>query len=335
MDKLGDTVRVTAHEIDEKLSPIKTSLANFLKSGFSKLNSVIRFEQVANQTDDVVQTAVNTTSEVTVPDDPAVRMMIGKLLSTGLSLVVSIGLSYFLVKLLSNALDPTRKEKSAAQQKAAMMLQRLGVTDVKEKRTLSSFQTSPTTKRNVVAVKLQPAIIFVDEIDSFLRSRSSTDHEATAMIKTQFMSLWDGIITDPNCQIMIVGATNRPQDVDAAILRRMPCQFKIRKPAKEQRKHIMNIILEEEQVADIDLNKLGDLTDGFSGSDLKEGCRQAALYRVHEVLEAHRNLHGVDAFEIPTSDLRDMNMSDLEYGINQVKDSKELMAGSLSYPLLD
>lgn len=67
-------------------------------------------------------------------------------------------------------------------------------------------------------------------IDSFLRSRSSTDHEATAMIKTQFMSLWDGIITDPNCQIMIIGATNRPQDVDAAILRRMPCQFKIGKP---------------------------------------------------------------------------------------------------------
>lgn len=428
MDKLGDTVRVTAHEIDEKLSPYKTSLANFLKSGFSKLNSVIRFEQVANQTDDVVQTAVNTTSEVTVPDDPAVRMMIGKLLSTGLSLVVSIGLSYFLVKLLSNALDPTRKEKSAAQQKAAMMLQRLGVTDVK----LSDYELCiavnlvdpvsmgitwddigglkdvieqiketvifPFRRRELflhskllqppkgmllygppgcgktmiakatakaagcrfinlqisslvdkwygesqkraeavfsLAVKLQPAIIFVDEIDSFLRSRSSTDHEATAMIKTQFMSLWDGIITDPNCQIMIVGATNRPQDVDAAILRRMPCQFKIGKPAKEQRKHIMNIILEEEQVADIDLNKLGDLTDGFSGSDLKEGCRQAALYRVHEVLEAHRNLHGVDAFEIPTSDLRDMNMSDLEYGINQVKDSKELMAGSLSYPLLD
>ena len=66
--------------------------------------------------------------------------------------------------------------------------------------------------------------------DSFLRSRTSTDHEATAMMKTQFMSFWDGLITDSSCQIMIVGATNRPQDVDAAILRRMPSMFCIGLP---------------------------------------------------------------------------------------------------------
>lgn len=69
-------------------------------------------------------------------------------------------------------------------------------------------------------------------VDSFLRSRSSQDHEATAMIKAQFMSMWDGIITDPNCRIMIVAATNRPSDIDPAILRRLPCQFIIKKPVK-------------------------------------------------------------------------------------------------------
>ena len=66
--------------------------------------------------------------------------------------------------------------------------------------------------------------------DSFLRSRTSTDHEATAMMKTQFMSFWDGLVTESSCQIMIVGATNRPQDVDAAILRRMPSMFCIGLP---------------------------------------------------------------------------------------------------------
>lgn len=69
-------------------------------------------------------------------------------------------------------------------------------------------------------------------VDSFLRSRSSQDHEATAMIKAQFMSMWDGIITDPNCRIMIVAATNRPSDIDPAILRRLPCQFNIKKPVR-------------------------------------------------------------------------------------------------------
>ena len=80
------------------------------------------------------------------------------------------------------------------------------------------------------ALKLQPSIIFIDEIDSFLRSRSGSDHEATLMIKTQFMSFWDGLITNPSTHVMIMGASNRPQDVDAAILRRMPCQFKIGMP---------------------------------------------------------------------------------------------------------
>ena len=67
-------------------------------------------------------------------------------------------------------------------------------------------------------------------LDSFLRSRSSTDHEATAMIKTQFMSFWDGLTTDNDARVLIMGATNRPRDVDAAILRRMPSMFRISLP---------------------------------------------------------------------------------------------------------
>lgn len=69
--------------------------------------------------------------------------------------------------------------------------------------------------------------------DSLLRSRTSTDHEATNMIKTQFMSLWDGVLTNPNLQVMVMGATNRPQDVDQAIMRRLPCSFYIDLPVGE------------------------------------------------------------------------------------------------------
>lgn len=67
-------------------------------------------------------------------------------------------------------------------------------------------------------------------LDSFLRARTSNDHEATAMMKAQFMSLWDGLITDPGCTVIIMGATNRPQDLDRAILRRMPATFRIGLP---------------------------------------------------------------------------------------------------------
>ncbi|RXM96818.1 ATPase family AAA domain-containing protein 1-A [Acipenser ruthenus] len=85
-----------------------------------------------------------------------------------------------------------------------------------------------------LAVKIQPCIIFIDEIDSFLRNRSSLDHEATAMMKAQFMSLWDGLDTETDCQVMVMGASNRPQDVDPAILRRMPTTFQINFPVSQK-----------------------------------------------------------------------------------------------------
>ena len=70
-----------------------------------------------------------------------------------------------------------------------------------------------------MATKIQPCIIFIDEIDSLLRVRDQHDHEATAMIKAQFMQLWDGLTTDNSSTVLVMGATNRPNDVDKAILR--------------------------------------------------------------------------------------------------------------------
>lgn len=137
-----------------------------------------------------------------------------------------------------------------------------------------------------LAVKLQPCIIFIDEIDSFLRSRSSQDHEATAMMKTQFMMLWDGLSTDADQTVIVMGATNRPQDLDKAILRRMPAQFHIAPPNDEQRLKILRLILGVERVTeDVDLNRLAKLSNGFSGSDLREMCRNASVYRVREFMK--------------------------------------------------
>lgn len=70
---------------------------------------------------------------------------------------------------------------------------------------------------------MKSSLIFYADwiIDSFLRSRKSDDHECTSTIKTQFMTLWDGLTTSQTeNRILVVGATNRPEDVDAAILRR-------------------------------------------------------------------------------------------------------------------
>ncbi|XP_006625621.2 outer mitochondrial transmembrane helix translocase [Lepisosteus oculatus] len=182
-----------------------------------------------------------------------------------------------------------------------------------------------------LAVKIQPCIIFIDEIDSFLRSRSSMDHEATAMMKAQFMSLWDGLETGSDCQVMVMGATNRPQDVDPAILRRMPTTFQINLPSQKQRQDILKLILAGENLSNaINLKEIAEKTGGYSGSDLKELCRDAAMYRVRDYVRkqqmkqiAHQ-LQELDVEERPVDEdrLRPVTQLDLLFGLEKMKDSK-------------
>uniref|UniRef100_W5NE94 Outer mitochondrial transmembrane helix translocase n=1 Tax=Lepisosteus oculatus TaxID=7918 RepID=W5NE94_LEPOC len=181
-----------------------------------------------------------------------------------------------------------------------------------------------------LAVKIQPCIIFIDEIDSFLRSRSSMDHEATAMMKAQFMSLWDGLETGSDCQVMVMGATNRPQDVDPAILRRMPTTFQINLPLlKFEVLKLINLAGENLSNA-INLKEIAEKTGGYSGSDLKELCRDAAMYRVRDYVRkqqmkqiAHQ-LQELDVEERPVDEdrLRPVTQLDLLFGLEKMKDSK-------------
>ncbi|KAG0099094.1 hypothetical protein BGZ93_009176 [Podila epicladia] len=136
-----------------------------------------------------------------------------------------------------------------------------------------------------LAHKMQPAIIFIDEIDSFLRERRSNDHEITSMMKAEFMSMWDGLTTGEDTRIIVLGATNRPNDIDSAILRRMPKRFAIKLPSEEQRMNILKLMLAETKLeAGFDFRTLVRKTAGFSGSDLKEACRNASMLPLREYL---------------------------------------------------
>ena len=174
-----------------------------------------------------------------------------------------------------------------------------------------------------LARKIQPCIIFIDEIDSLLRVRTQQDHEATAMIKAQFLQLWDGLSTDTN-PVVVIGATNRPKDVDTAILRRMPLTFKLGLPDRSQRREIVSAVMRLEQVDEsVDTFRLAKLTEGFSGSDLREVCRSAAMVRVREMSGEEDSL-------------RPINMEDMLAALGKMRESRVHcgMAGSSS-PDLD
>ncbi|XP_060762813.1 outer mitochondrial transmembrane helix translocase [Neoarius graeffei] len=186
-----------------------------------------------------------------------------------------------------------------------------------------------------LAVKLQPCIIFIDEIDSFLRCRSSLDHEATAIMKAQFMSLWDGLETGPDTQVMVMGATNRPQDVDTAIRRRMPAAFHVGLPNVAQRKEILHLILSGENLSPaVNLLEIAEQTEGFSGSDLREVCRDAALYRVRDFTRKQQIKRITQQLRLQQDEdetedsvcLRPISQLDLLFGLDKMNESKQATA---------
>ncbi|GMH29613.1 hypothetical protein Nepgr_031456 [Nepenthes gracilis] len=140
-----------------------------------------------------------------------------------------------------------------------------------------------------LAYKLQPAIIFIDEVDSFLGQRRNSDHEALTNMKTEFMALWDGFTTDQNARVMVLAATNRPSELDEAILRRFSQGFEIGMPDRKERAEILKVILRDEGVeGGIDFDRVAGLCEGYTGSDLFDLCKKAAYLPIRELLDEEK-----------------------------------------------
>ncbi|KAF6136210.1 hypothetical protein GIB67_001619 [Kingdonia uniflora] len=157
-----------------------------------------------------------------------------------------------------------------------------------------------------LAYKLQPAIIFIDEVDSFLGQRRTTDHEALSNMKTEFMALWDGFTTDQNARVMVLAATNRPSELDEAILRRLPQAFEIGIPDRKERVQILKVILKDETVENgIDFDRISSMCEGYTGSDLFELCKEAAYFPLRDLLDEEKKGE-------PSHAPRPMSQSDIE-----------------------
>ncbi|KAL8544153.1 hypothetical protein ACS0TY_004619 [Phlomoides rotata] len=140
-----------------------------------------------------------------------------------------------------------------------------------------------------LAAKVSPTIIFVDEVDSMLGQRTRVgEHEAMRKIKNEFMSHWDGLLTKPGERILVLAATNRPFDLDEAIIRRFERRIMVGLPSVENREMILRTLLSKEKVEDLDFKELATMTEGYSGSDLKNLCITAAYRPVRELLQQEK-----------------------------------------------
>jgi SpoVK/Ycf46/Vps4 family AAA+-type ATPase len=105
------------------------------------------------------------------------------------------------------------------------------------------------------------------------------EHEAMRKIKNEFMSLWDGLKTQEKERVIVLGATNRPMDLDDAVLRRMPRRLLVDLPDTGNREKILRVILKDEKISpNFDYLELAKITEGFTGSDLKNLCIAAVKY---------------------------------------------------------
>ena len=136
-----------------------------------------------------------------------------------------------------------------------------------------------------VAYKKVPSIIFIDEIDSILSKRSGSENEATKRLKTEFLIQFDGLGSNTNARLLVIAATNRPMDLDEALLRRLPkrvyCGPLDENGRFEFIKKVINRV--KTQLSDDDIREIAKSTNDYSNSDLMELCREAAYQPVREL----------------------------------------------------
>ncbi|KAH9063373.1 P-loop containing nucleoside triphosphate hydrolase protein [Lactarius vividus] len=138
-----------------------------------------------------------------------------------------------------------------------------------------------------LARRLAPCVVFIDEIDALFGARSSSSSSgggsAHRAVITEFMQEMDGLKTFNAHNVIVIGATNRPFDLDDAVLRRLPRRLLVDLPGENEREEILKILLRNETLSpNVDLKALARDTPTFSGSDLKHACVSAALDAVKE-----------------------------------------------------
>ncbi len=160
----------------------------------------------------------------------------------------------------------------------------------------------------------QPAVIFIDEIDSLLTQRTDGEFEASRRIKTEFLVQFDGAGTSSEDRILIIGATNRPQEIDEAARRRLVKRLYIPLPDYPARLQIVQNLLggQKHDLTDADLASVCNQADGYSGSDMDNLCREAALGPIRSIK---------DILMVTQDAVRPIRLDDFTKALTQVRAS--------------
>merc|ERR550514_1295618 len=157
------------------------------------------------------------------------------------------------------------------------------------------------------AEKNSPAIIFIDEIDAIAPKREKTQGEVECRIVSQLLTLMDGL--KARSHVVVIGATNRPNTIDAALRRfgRFDREVDIGVPDENGRLEVLRIKTKNMKLGDdVDLEQLAKETHGYVGADIAALCTEAAMQCIREKMDViDLDDDEIDA-EIPDSTWEDI-----------------------------
>ncbi|MFW9833964.1 MAG: AAA family ATPase [Candidatus Thorarchaeota archaeon] len=166
-----------------------------------------------------------------------------------------------------------------------------------------------------LARKNQPAIIFIDELDSIGVSRSGDDVGGERRLKTQLLTELQGLASSEDERITLIGATNLPWELDFALRSRFEKKIHVPLPNREARSKIFEIHMEDVEVSPtVEYEELADLTEGYSGRDISVVCREAAMEPIRDLQRSGRM---DDEQEI--LDIRPVSRDDLLHAIENIR----------------
>eukprot|EP00742_Colponemidia_sp_Colp-10_P008270 GILJ01008943.1.p1 GENE.GILJ01008943.1~~GILJ01008943.1.p1 ORF type:complete len:612 (-),score=121.33 GILJ01008943.1:230-2065(-) len=151
-----------------------------------------------------------------------------------------------------------------------------------------------------------PTTIFFDEIDALVSKRGEGgEHESSRRVKSEMLTQMEGVSTastqnengetEPPKLVLVLAATNRPWDLDEALRRRLEKRIYIPLPTEKGRQELFKIALKGIELdADVDFDDLVGKTDGFSGADINNLCRDAAMMPMRAALAEARQQGGLD-----------------------------------------
>ena len=136
-----------------------------------------------------------------------------------------------------------------------------------------------------------PVLIFVDEIDSLLGNRNS-EVGGEVRVKNQFLTEMDGINgKSRESKLYVIGATNKPWSLEAGFLRRFQKRIYVSLPNRASRTHLFGQYTKRLQMeSSLKIEDLAKLTDGYSGSDVKDICQSVQLRVVDELFQSGKGL---------------------------------------------